>query len=46
MRILLVEDDAQLGEALSTGLKQFNMTVDWLMDGRLIGRTQVIQVHH
>ncbi len=34
MRILLVEDDAQLGEALSTGLKQFNMTVDWLMDGQ------------
>lgn len=33
MRILLVEDDVQLGEALKTGLIQFGYAVDWLTDG-------------
>lgn len=35
MRILLVEDDALLGEGIQTGLSQDGYTVDWLTDGRL-----------
>ncbi|WP_443751018.1 response regulator [Asticcacaulis solisilvae] len=38
MRILLVEDDAMLGDALKTGLQQAGYTVDWLKDGE-DGRT-------
>ena len=34
MRILLVEDDAVLGDGLSTGLRLGGHTVDWLDDGR------------
>jgi len=34
MRILLVEDDALLGEGIQTGLIQDGYTVDWLTDGR------------
>ncbi len=34
MRILLVEDDALLGDGLATGLRQAGYTVDWLMDGQ------------
>ncbi|ESQ85253.1 hypothetical protein AEAC466_05950 [Asticcacaulis sp. AC466] len=33
MRVLLVEDDAMLGKALSTGLVQAGYTPDWLTDG-------------
>lgn len=33
MRILLVEDDYQLGDAVKTGLMQFGYIVDWLRDG-------------
>lgn len=33
MRILLVEDDYQLGDAVKTGLMQLNYVVDWLRDG-------------
>lgn len=33
MRILLAEDDRQLGEGLCLGLKQLGHTVDWLQDG-------------
>lgn len=33
MRILLVEDDVMLGEAVCTGLKQERYTVDWVQDG-------------
>ncbi|MBG7602831.1 MAG: response regulator transcription factor [Gammaproteobacteria bacterium] len=35
MRILLVEDDALLGEGIQTGLAQDGYTVDWLKDGRV-----------
>lgn len=35
MRILLVEDDPQLGDGLSVGLRQLGFTVDWMADGRL-----------
>ena len=33
MRILLVEDDAMLGDALQAGLKQAGHAVDWTRDG-------------
>jgi len=33
MRILLVEDDPQLGDGLSIGLRQAGFAVDWLRDG-------------
>lgn len=34
MRILLVEDDSELGDGLSVGLRQAGFTVDWLRDGQ------------
>ncbi len=33
MRILLVEDDPQLGDGIRTGLQQAGYAVDWLRDG-------------
>lgn len=33
MRVLVVEDDVLLGEALATGLRQRNHAVDWFCDG-------------
>ena len=33
MRILLVEDDAMLGEALQAGLRRSGFAVEWLQDG-------------
>ena len=33
MRLLIVEDDVQLGEALATGLRQTGHAVDWFRDG-------------
>ncbi|MEY4591287.1 MAG: hypothetical protein RIR18_182 [Pseudomonadota bacterium] len=33
MRILLVEDDPQLGDGLSVGLRQSGLAVDWVKDG-------------
>lgn len=33
MRLLIVEDDAQLGDALSTGLRQLGHAVDWFRNG-------------
>jgi len=34
MRLLLVEDDALLGNGIEAGLKQAGFTVDWAKDGR------------
>ena len=34
MRILLVEDDPELGDGLTVGLRQAGFTVDWLADGQ------------
>jgi DNA-binding response OmpR family regulator len=34
MRILLVEDDAMIGQGLQTALRQGNFAVDWLSDGK------------
>ena len=33
MRILLVEDDPQLGDGLTVGLRQLDYAVDWVKDG-------------
>ncbi len=33
MRLLILEDDGQLGEALALGLRQQGHTVDWFRDG-------------
>ncbi len=33
MRVLLVEDDEHLGDAVKTGLQQENYSVDWVKDG-------------
>ena len=33
MRVLVLEDDPQLGEALATGLRQLGQAVDWFRDG-------------
>lgn len=35
MRILVVEDDALLGDAIQAGLKQAGFAVDWVHDGAL-----------
>jgi two-component system OmpR family response regulator/two-component system response regulator QseB len=35
MRILLVEDDQQLGDGLTIGLRQAGFAVDWLKDGHM-----------
>lgn len=34
MRVLIVEDDALLGDALAAGLKQRGFDTDWVQDGR------------
>jgi two-component system response regulator QseB len=34
VRLLLVEDDAMIGESLRKGLRQDGFTVDWVQDGR------------
>lgn len=34
MRVLIVEDDPLLGDALATGLKQRGFETDWVQDGR------------
>ena len=33
MRLLLVEDDPQLGDGLTVGLRQAGFAVDWVKDG-------------
>ena len=33
MRILIVEDDALLGDAFQAGLRNAGFAVDWLRDG-------------
>jgi len=34
MRLLLVEDDAMIGESVRLGLRRDGFTVDWVRDGR------------
>ncbi|MGZ5140636.1 MAG: hypothetical protein ACXWCX_22790, partial [Burkholderiales bacterium] len=33
MRVLLVEDDPMIGEAVSTALKDATYAADWVLDG-------------
>jgi DNA-binding response OmpR family regulator len=35
MRVLLVEDDPQLGDGLTVGLRQAGFTVDWVKNGQI-----------
>ncbi len=37
MRLLLVEDDAMIGESVRVGLRRDGFTVDWVQDGRAAG---------
>lgn len=39
MRVLLIEDDALLGDGIRAGLKQAGFAVDWVQDGRAGQRT-------
>ncbi|HEY2340879.1 MAG TPA: response regulator transcription factor [Steroidobacteraceae bacterium] len=41
MRLLLVEDDAMIGEAIRAGLRREGFTVDWVHDGA--GAAQVLR---
>jgi len=34
MRLLLIEDDPMIGEAVACGLRADGYTVDWVRDGR------------
>ena len=38
MRILLAEDDPQLGDGLRAGLRQRGFQVDWVRDGEAAER--------
>ena len=44
MRILLVEDDQMIGEAIRTSLRQLEYVVDWVRDGGLAD--SVLQTEH
>jgi len=36
VRVLLVEDDAMLGESVRRGLRQLGHAVDWVEDGKAV----------
>lgn len=46
MRILLVEDDPMIGEAVSVALKDAAYAVDWVKDGVTAGRVLESNGHH
>ena len=45
MRLLLVEDDAMIGDSVRKGLRQDGFTVDWVQDGRAGERALDEQIH-
>lgn len=45
MRVLLMEDDVQLGRAMQAGLAQQGHAVDWVRDGQS-GRQVALEGHH
>ncbi len=46
MRVLLVEDDPMIGEAMQKGLKQAGFAVDWAQDGIRAEALLAEQVYH
>jgi two-component system, OmpR family, response regulator QseB len=45
MRVLLVEDDAMIGESVRKGLQLENFTVDWVQDGAAAARALANDVY-
>jgi two-component system response regulator QseB len=45
MRILLVEDDAMIGESVAAGLRLAGHAVDWVQDGRAAEAALAMPVH-
>ncbi len=45
MRVLLVEDDAMIGESVAAGLRLAGHTVDWVQDGRAAEAALAAGVH-
>ncbi len=45
MRILLIEDDALLGDGIRAGLKQAGFAVDWVQDGRAGQRALEVEAY-
>ena len=45
MRVLLVEDDAMIGESVAAGLRHAGHTVDWVQDGRAAEAALAAGVH-
>jgi two-component system, OmpR family, response regulator len=45
MRVLLVEDDPMIGEAVSTALKDAAYAVDWVQDGKTASHTLEVVRH-
>jgi two-component system response regulator QseB len=45
MRLLLVEDDAMIGESVVAGLRHAGHTVDWVRDGRAAEAALAVPVH-
>lgn len=45
MRVLLVEDDAMIGEAIQAALKDAAYAVDWIKDGQ-IAITTITSQHY
>jgi len=45
MRVLLVEDDAMIGESVAAGLRHAGYTVDWVQDGRAAEAALAASVH-
>ncbi len=45
VRVLLVEDDAMIGESVAAGLRLAGHTVDWVQDGRAAEAALAAGVH-
>ena len=45
MRLLLIEDDAMIGESVVAGLRHAGHTVDWVRDGRAAEAALAVPVH-
>lgn len=45
MRVLLVEDDAMIAEAVAGGLRDTGYAVDWVKDGKLVASALAAQTY-